>query len=592
MNNFRRIRKQRQHYHLKTFNAIRKFVIKFVSILSAFSLVDLGASFSLPSSSVSISTSTFYSSVNHERLFIYSCDHRQRALTMSNTDDNEVDSDFTLVPTNNNGDDDDDGDGEKNKINNWFFALVLPLQLVYVSNQWSRSSIYYLVDFSSESGGGNIVADSFRYMNVAIGFTELQYGLLASLAFTALFAVASLGAGVAADRYDRKLLIVLSTVGWSVATVGTALSTTYTEVLSWRIVMGLFCAFATPAAYTLIADKVPKDRLSLSTSIYGTGIAFGGALASLSILLDNEYGWSQTLLIVGGAGLFSACLVFLVLPSDDDAKESSITTSTDVDESLVSYSFIEVVSTTRAKWIYGGSFLRFSSGLTIGVWSAPYFRAAFPDNANDYAVAQALITALAGSASGLIGGAAADYLSSAPKNSPKNKSNTNDYGDDTNTVKNVDENSSDEFGKNLWVPVIGSLLAAPTWYLAIHSTESFQLAMVWLTIEYLVAECWFGPTISTLLSTVPSKLKGTSQGLFTLTGAMANLSPTFLGYLYSYGQASSATSTVVDKSSSELLPILLSTGVCFGYISAAFCFAMGARSPPPLAATTNKSKSS
>jgi len=511
---------------------------------------------------------------------------------MSNTDDNEIDSDSIttqILPTNNN----DNGDGDKNKINNWFFALVLPLQLVYVSNQWSRSSIYYLVDFSSDSGGGNIVADSFRYMNVAIGFTELQYGLLASLAFTALFAVASLGAGVAADRYDRKLLIVLSTVGWSVATVGTALSTTYTEILSWRIVMGLFCAFATPAAYTLIADKVPKDRLSLSTSIYGTGVAFGGALASLSILLDNEYGWSQTLLVVGGAGLFSACLVFLVLPSDDDAKASSITTSTDIDESSVSYSYIEGVSeafnTTRAKWIFGGSFLRFSSGLTIGVWSAPYFRAAFPDNASDYAVVQALITAVAGSASGLIGGAAADYLSSAPKNSAENKSNINDYGDDIDTAKNVDANNSDELGKSLWVPVVGSLLAAPTWYLAIHCTESFQVAMVWLTIEYLVAECWFGPTISTLLSTVPSKLKGTSQGLFTLTGAMANLSPTFLGYLY--GQAS-ATSTGVEKSSSELLPILLSTGVCFGYVSAAFCFAMGARSPPPLAATTNKSKSS
>ena len=106
-----------------------------------------------------------------------------------------------------------------------------------MSNQWSRSSIYYLVDFSPGNYGVGNTADPFKAMNVAIGFSEGQYGLLASLAFTALFAVASLGAGAAADRYDRKLLTTISAVGWSVATVGTAFSTTYTEVLSWRIMM-------------------------------------------------------------------------------------------------------------------------------------------------------------------------------------------------------------------------------------------------------------------------------------------------------------------------------------------------------------------
>lgn len=143
-------------------------------------------------------------------------------------------------------------------------TLVLPLQLVYVSNQWSRSSIYYLVNFSP---GG----DPFRAMNVAVGFSEAQYGLLASLAFTALFAVASLGAGVAADKYNRKTLTILAAVGWSIATLGTSLSSTYSEVLGWRVAMGLACAFATPTAYTLINDRVPADRVSFATSLYGTG---------------------------------------------------------------------------------------------------------------------------------------------------------------------------------------------------------------------------------------------------------------------------------------------------------------------------------
>ena len=454
---------------------------------------------------------------------------------------------------NNKNDDDDNSDLS------WLWMLVLPLQLVYVSNQWSRSSIYYLVNFDEGSS-----SDAFRAMNVAIGFDESQYGLLASLGFTALFAIASIGAGAAADRFDRKALTVIAATGWSIATLGTSVATTYTEVFGWRVLMGLFCAFSTPTAYTLISENVPADRKSLANSLYATGVPLGGACASLSILLDNDLGWKQALLVIGSAGIVSAALCALVLPEDtakkiednkfgmNDDGESSLTPSS-------SSSFLDdisvALSTPRAKWIFLGSFLRFSSGLCIGVWSAPYFRQAFPANAGDYAIAQALVTAIAGSTSGLLGGAAADFLS---------------------TKVMTETTNGDSSGARLWVPVAGSLCAAPAWYFAVHSTDNFQVAMIWLTIEYLVAECWFGPTISSLLSTVPSKVGGTAQGLFTLTGAMANFAPTLLGYLY--GQASGIQSP--DAAANSELLVLLSSAVMFGYVTSAFCFALAAQATP------------
>lgn len=91
----------------------------------------------------------------------------------------------TLHPSRASGSDDNETDDISSSA--WIFAVLLPLWLVYVSNQWSRSSIYYLVDFSS--GGG----DPFRAMNVDLDFSQSQYGVLASVAFTSLFAVASLG---------------------------------------------------------------------------------------------------------------------------------------------------------------------------------------------------------------------------------------------------------------------------------------------------------------------------------------------------------------------------------------------------------------
>jgi MFS family permease len=410
----------------------------------------------------------------------------------------------------------------------------------------SNSLRSYLVDFSDK-------ADPFNAMNVDIGFSEGQYGLLASVAFTSLFAVASLGAGIASDRSNRKVLTIASALTWSVATLGTAFSETYTQVIMCRILMGLACAFSTPTAYTLIRERAPKVRVALASSLYGTGVAVAGALSSLSILLDTEYGWRNTMLIVSVFGFVSAATSLVLLT--DDPKVSSTNDALENESEEEQLSFVDnvqdIVSVRRVQWIFLGSFLRFCSGLCIGVWGAPYFRMVFPSQQSEYAVAQAGISAIGASLSGLLGGAAADWL-----------------------VSNADENDgTDVVGRRLWVPVVGSLLAAPTWYFAVHSDGSFETAMLWLAAEYFVAECWFGPTISTLQSTVAAKVGGTAVSLFTLTGAVANLAPSLLGYMY--GQASGG------PEASDELSNLLTTGVCFGYVSSALCFGLAAQASPP-----------
>jgi MFS family permease len=390
-------------------------------------------------------------------------------------------------------------------------------------------------------------------MNLDIGFSEAQYGVLASVVFTSLFAVASLGAGVASDRFNRKLLTTASAICWSIATLGTAFSDSYAQVVVCRVAMGLACAFSTPTAYTLIREAVPKDRVALASSLYSTAVALGSGLASLSILLDKELGWRNALILVSLFGTFSVGASVLLLP-DDPKDIVAVSSLDDVDtsgEPSILSDISDTVATSRVQWIFLGSFLRFCSGLCIGVWSAPYYRMVFADQQSEYAVAQAVISAVGASASGLLGGLAADWLSSS-----------------------TPDDDPDKEGRKLWVPIAGSLLAAPTWYFAVHSEQSFEVAMAWLAAEYFVAECWFGPTITTLQATVGPKIGGTAQGLFTLTGAIANLAPSIVGYLY--GQTAGA-----GESSTELSS-LLGTGVCLCYLSSALCFAIAAKSPPPL----------
>jgi predicted MFS family arabinose efflux permease len=441
-------------------------------------------------------------------------------------------------------------DKEPTIKSNWILSLCVPLWLAYVSNQWSRSSIYYLVDFSEQ---GN----AFQAMNIDLNFSKSQYGVLASVAFTSLFAIASLLAGIASDRYNRKVLTVVSVATWGLATLGTSYSSSYEQVVGWRILMGLSCAFSTPTAYTLLADRVPSDRVASATSFYSTGISLGGALASLSILLDTRIGWRNTAFAIACFAFLSMTINALLL--EDDSKDSNkkaekLNPSSEESENS---SFEELkkvlMSSNRVNFLYLASFFRFCSGLLIGVWSAPYFREIFPDNADDYAVAQAFITATCGIISSIIGGFAADRL----------KQSMGSTTDD------------DAIGRQLWVPVIGNLLATPAWYMAIHNGQSFPIAMTWLAIEYLVAECWFGPTISVLQSSVGSKIGGTAQGLFTITGAFGNLAPAVLGYIYDQQRLDSASS------SNDELTILLTASVCGCYVLSAIFFGASALSSRP-----------
>ncbi|KAL7563326.1 hypothetical protein ACA910_016682 [Epithemia clementina (nom. ined.)] len=454
--------------------------------------------------------------------------------------------------------------GGKNSAVSWFLPLTLPLWLVYISNQWSRSSIYYLVDFSND-------AESFKAMNVDIGFSEAQYGLLASVAFTSLFAFASLGAGVAADRSNRKTLTIASALTWSVATLGTAVSQSYPQVVACRILMGLACAFSTPAAFTLIRDRAPPTRNALASSFYGTGVAVASALSSLSILLDNQLGWRNAYSVVGVYGIVALAVTAVLLEDDPkDSTSSQNATSTDATgdrltenpTSSIWNDVKEVFSTRRVQLILIASLFRFSSGLMIGVWSGPYFRVAFADNQSEYAVAQAVISAVGASLSGLAGGATADWL-----------------------VANASPDTKDPIGRRLWVVIAGSMLASPAWYFAMQPGQSFEGAMAWLAAEYVVAECWFGPTISTLQSTVGPKIGGIAQGTFTLTGATANIAPSVLGFLYSQ------TLEASDVSGAQLSS-LLAPAVSTCYLISAVFFSFAARSPPPSSPAVEKSKPS
>jgi len=399
---------------------------------------------------------------------------------------------------------------DKTKRLNSSYVVLAILLLTFAMNQWSRQALYYLCNFS-ESG------NAFEHINVGLGFDKEMYAALASFGFTFVFAAVSLVAGGVSDKVPRNRVTAFSCAIWSLGTALQAGARGFTDLVPLRAVIGASQAFYNPAAYTLISDIFPKKMVGTVNGIFSGGVYLGGALASLSILLDGQIGWRSTLLTIGGIGLVTAaaCLVLVPEPRNEKATiEPAITAAatTAATTPTTSSLFSDVLTamkaataSSEAKLLFTAAGLRFCAGFSIVIWKAPFVFAKFPGSASAFAGSNAAVVAVGGVLSSLLGGYISDKLSAPKDPSVKPRARA-------------------------WVPAVGSILAAPFWA-AFILTNDPGAAAVFLFFEYLTAECWFGPTLAALFEVVPKERRGTAQGLFSVLTAAGNIAPVVVGAL-------------------------------------------------------------
>jgi MFS family permease len=120
------------------------------------------------------------------------------------------------------------------------------------------------------------------------GLSDSEVGFLIGPAFAIFYTVAGLPLGWLADRVSRVSLIVVGQAFWSLATVAFGLGRSFSELALARIGVGVGEASLSPAAYSMVTDLFPPDRLARALSVYSMGIHLGGGLASVlgGFLLD------------------------------------------------------------------------------------------------------------------------------------------------------------------------------------------------------------------------------------------------------------------------------------------------------------------
>lgn len=190
------------------------------------------------------------------------------------------------------------------------WGMVAALFVIYVFSWLDRLSVSMLV----------------APIKQAMELSDTQMAVVLGPSFAIAYAVFGVPLGWAADRFSRRIVIFCGVLVWAAATMACGLATSFEMLLGFRVLVGIGEAALLPAAYSLIGDAFPPQKVTMATSVFqsagktGSAVAFGlGGLAiALATSLEHinwpvigemSY-WRITFWLVGLPGILLAFLVF------------------------------------------------------------------------------------------------------------------------------------------------------------------------------------------------------------------------------------------------------------------------------------------
>ena len=152
------------------------------------------------------------------------------------------------------------------------------------------------------------------YMYAAMGWTIGQLGPITGIVRAERVLTTPIW-GFLADRYPRKLLLVLMTGIWGLWTAAIGLITTFPQLLWIRIISSIGLTAFWPIAFSLLGDLFPSKQRGRASSVMSV-IGYTGNLISYIVLpilaVSGGDGWRLGFIAMGIASVISGLLMLFV----------------------------------------------------------------------------------------------------------------------------------------------------------------------------------------------------------------------------------------------------------------------------------------
>jgi len=146
------------------------------------------------------------------------------------------------------------------------------------------------------------------------GISDTRIGLLQGLAFGLFYTLLGIPMGRLVDSGNRRNIVAAGVALWSLMTAAGAGARSFTSLFLARMGVGIGEATLSPAAFSLLSDYHPRERLASALSIFSMGIFFGSGLALIvgGLIIGAVGSWRLTFLLVGLPGLLAALLALTI----------------------------------------------------------------------------------------------------------------------------------------------------------------------------------------------------------------------------------------------------------------------------------------
>jgi len=153
------------------------------------------------------------------------------------------------------------------------------------------------------------------HMQAALGATQETINWVLT-SYIVASAIAIPIAGWLADRVGRKQLMIVSAIGFTVASFLCAIATSLPEMVVFRALQGISGAFLVPLAQATLFDINPPEKHASAMAVFAGGLMIGPIMGPvLGGWLTDSFDWRWVFLVNLPVGALASVMLWRYMPS-------------------------------------------------------------------------------------------------------------------------------------------------------------------------------------------------------------------------------------------------------------------------------------
>src|SRR5580658_7047833 len=159
-----------------------------------------------------------------------------------------------------------------------------------------------------------VVSTVLDPIRIELHLTDKGVALLTGVAFGLFYVILGFPLSWLIDRYNRRKIVAVCLVVWSVMTAVCGLASTSLQFFLARVGVTVGEAGGTPGANSLLSDYFPPTRRAMALTVFALGAPIGAWVGyNVAGAIADHYGWRTVFFALGVPGVLAGLGVWLTV---------------------------------------------------------------------------------------------------------------------------------------------------------------------------------------------------------------------------------------------------------------------------------------